>query len=279
MVSHQTIARRRVLHVAPRQHDPARQIETALRAAGCEVVSVPDVYRALARIGRLGAEAFSAVVVCVDRLQAEELEFFQLVARHHREIPAHAYGQSHAAARLETAVDLGARRLADPDAVAREFAARNAPAPVPVVAEPPPRARPDSAGEETAGPSAAAPPSEQPSTPPEPLESTAPEPPAQTAEQVKPKKEPAAGAARVPWLRYEGGPKRTPPQRSRGKVADQEPPQPETEPEPEPAPQAAEDAEGDPPLLSPEELRALIGGQEEEEGGTRNNTVNRGRKP
>ncbi len=80
-----------------------------LTAAKLSVDSRPDVYRGLARLLRSDENSFPAVIVCVDSLDAPEMEFFALIARIRTATKTYAYGSRRADPRIERAKSLGAR--------------------------------------------------------------------------------------------------------------------------------------------------------------------------
>jgi hypothetical protein len=204
----------------------------ALRQAGCEVGACTDVYRALARMGGSERGRLCAAVVCVDLMDTGQFEFFQLAARHHRRVGVYVYAQPHAQSKIDLALRLGAKDTVRAEAVDRVLPYR-APAPAPAPCQP------TSAESVTAARSDGEP-----------------------SEVSEPEKEELAGPARVPWLRYEGGPKRIPPRPTRAQAKSSRPADREVEPEP--------------PLLSPEELQALIG--DEDAGRPVNGRGKRGRR-
>ena len=249
MTEQRTTSGRRVLHVAPTSHTPAERVSDALRQAGCEVVPCTDVYRALARMGGSERGRLCAVVVCVDLMDTGQFEFFQLAARHHRRVGVYVYAQPHAQSKIDLALRLGAKDTIRAEAVDRVLPYR-APAPAPAPCQP---ASAESATAEPAG--------MQPVE--EPADSvTAARSDGERGEGPQPEKEELAGPARVPWLRYEGGPKRIPPQ-----------PTPARAKSPQPADR---EVESEPPLLTPEELAALIG--DEDAGDPVNGRGKRGRR-
>ncbi len=268
-------AARRVLHVHPPSAADHEEIAQAIADAGCAPIPCPDVYRALAGLGRGSEAGFGAVVVSVDRLDPAEFEFFQLAARHHRRVPVYVYGQRNAAEKVRTALRLGARQVVDavslrpllgpdrtapPAPSAEDRGAEPPEADAPALHEvtalsEPDRPAPDAGArpivplsvendEPAAGaavPAGAAP-----------REETYPddEPPGADDDsvEVEPAQTPRRGAARVPWLRYDDAPQRTPPRRitpAAGKPAS-----------------APAGHEPEAPLLSPEELQALLADDE-----------------
>ena len=248
MVEQQSTSGRQVLHVAPVGHSPAERMDKALGEAGCEVIACADLYRALARMGRNQDSQLCAVVVCLDPTDTAQSEFLQLAARHHRRVPVYVYAEPHARSKIDLALRLGAKDAIRPETADRVLS-YSAPAPTAVPYEPAP------VEAQVAGPSA-----RQPAD--EPTESMAPAPSdGDREEEPDAEKEEPAGPARVPWLRYDGGPKRIPPQPTPARGRRLEPTEDEVEPE---------------PLLTPEELQALIGN--DEDGGPVNGRGKRGRR-
>ena len=84
-----------------------------LEQAGLRAERVSDVYLALARLGRHRVDPV-AVIVCVDFLRPSEFEFFELVARYHRQTAIYACGCAEAADKLEAALRAGAREVLTP---------------------------------------------------------------------------------------------------------------------------------------------------------------------
>lgn len=248
MVEQQSTFGRRVLHVAPAGHSPAERMSEALGEAGCEVIACADLYRALARMGRNQGGQLCAVVVCLDPTDAAQPEFLQLAARHHRRVPVYVYAESHARSKIDLALRLGAKDTIRPE-TANRVLPYSAPAPT---AAPNESASVES---QAAGPTAQRPADE-------PAESMVPaRSDGDREEQPDAEMEEPAGPARVPWLRYDGGPKRTPPQPTPARARRLEPTEDKMEPE---------------PLLTPEELQALIGN--DEAGGPVNGRGKRGRR-
>jgi len=252
-LAHQArISARRVLHVAPPDQETAREFESGLQQAGWNVVECPDVYRALARIGRAGGE-FAAIVVCVDWLEAAQFEFFQLAVRRDACPRLLVYAGVQARLKLEVALRLGAHDQIRLETIGEvlgdrpEMDATAAPhkAPQATVEKAP-------AGDEPAvAPATAVAPAAQPESEPSDSEEEAPAE-AEAKAAAEPPDSGASGTVRVPWLRYSGGPQRTPPK----KTPDQKGPTESARPQ---SPDAAPAPEAEPPLLSQEELDALLG--------------------
>ena len=240
----------RVLHVAPLEQASAREMAEVIRQSGCEVVAVGDVYRALARLGRMSAGDVAAVIVCLDRLTEAQLEFIQLASRQHRGVPVYVYGQPQARSKIDAAVRLGAAGAVDAARLDRVFSGRGAGNGRTTDAS-----GADEAVDEPEGADLEV------STGGRAVEETEPVEAAEPIEPVAAKStKPGSGSTvRVPWLRYDDRPQRTPPKKAPSKPPTPEPP-----------------AEVEPPLLSPEELEALMGEQSPE--GPSRDTSERGGK-
>jgi hypothetical protein len=280
-VTHDTaIAPSGVLFVGVPRTQLAGDVQRCFEERGVEVHCAADVYRALARIGK---QCPAAVVVAVDWLANDELEFFEILARRHRNVRAFVVGHQRAGSKLSRAVGYGASVLASPIAVVDQVGVCPAPATAP--AAPPARSRgvdvqekqPEFASAhnvfdaeldrrlqelvESGGASAevAAAPVEAPepagpeATPLRLAELDTAED--RTYEVIAEDVPPVSGPGvediditrpvRVPWRRYDGAPARTPP-----RIRPPEPP-----------------ADGaDAPLLTPEELDALLGDDDSANG-------------
>ena len=264
MAEQEITARRRVLHVAPPSRQSARRVVDALRRAGHEVVDCPDVYRAVARVCGSQPGEFLAIVVCADWLEADQFEFFQIVSRGQQRVPIYVYGGDHARAQIDSAIRLGAK--AEISARSIESAAGALLGAAGVEAEPQPVLETDRDRPAPAQAPASVPDRQR-------SEEVRPEGPSETTVDV-PSKAPrevpsrpvdadvqkSTRSVRVPWLRYEGGPKRTPPNTTARRR--QTSPPPADEPEP--------------PLLTPEELEALIG--DKDGGSSGSDSGKRGRR-
>lgn len=223
-------------------------MHAGLREAGCDVEAVPDVYRALARLVSCQPSTFRAIVVCVDRLDVGQFEFFQLASHHRRDTPLYVYAQAHAESKVATALRFGARAAVEPATVHGILPSVATETTQPAVAPPtveaaagpaPPSVEPVTQELAAETGQSAAPPEEPSDSDPAPEEKPVADVTRQPAKQTAQTK----STVRVPWLRYDDGPQRTPP----AKAAPKRAPEPPATPEPEP------------PLLSPEELKALIG--------------------
>jgi hypothetical protein len=244
--------RPRVLHVTGRGAESRGEVESKLEAAGLQVESCEDVYRALARIMRSLAARPAAVVVCLDGMGGKELDFFRLISRFDSSLRVYVYGGSRPESRFTDAAVESFKPapprplLPDPDRVpsgtsrVRKEAIPAEPTTIPTAESE--RTREDVEKEpavEEIRP--AAPPHREPATPIVPAARD------QIDEQGR---DVPSAPVRVPWLRYDDRPVRQPP------------PAPEAEAH-EPAP----DSEDHPtahldscePLLTRAELEALMG--------------------
>ncbi len=232
-----------VLHVRPalpesdEAHPSTDTVAQRLAVASIEAETCGDVYRALARLCGTKPLLIQAVIVCVDDLGVQELSFFSLVRQVCRGISVYVYGHERAEPRIARAIQLGATGRVSEEVLtsigqrcrkATHWSAETNAA----VNERKPEA--------TAPIADAAPQSDALAEPPVMLEDE-PTP-------VQNDKETPTGPARVPWLRYLDTPVRTPPKPV---------PPPTREPAERPPSASPPPARG--PLLSPEELEALIG--------------------
>ena len=276
----------------------------SLPETNCTVRYCPDVYRGVARIGRMRP---AVVVVVVDRLGGTEVEFIRLLRRIDRELPILVHGGERWAARIDQALAAGASgrftaaalreatgRLADGEFGAQTAGAgrRVAPSSVartPVLFAPTgnlsntgtgravragrPKTGSESEGASrdtgTAMPSPPLPRNSGPAAGASANHAAGEQETASGDDEREDRvaasqsmtlsdstpdvhedsdKEPVIGdkshGPRVPWVKYHAGPRRTPPHRS-----------------PAPLRPAADDG----PLLTPEELRALLGGESVED--------------
>lgn len=232
-----------VLHVCPALHEPDEadpstpSVAQRLAAASIEAETCGDVYRALARLCSTKPLSIQAVIVCVDDLGAPELSFFSLVRQVCRGISVYVYGHERAEPRIARAIQSGATgRVSEEVLTSISQRCRKA---TPWSAE-------TKADVNERKPEATAPVADA-----APQSGALGEPPAMLDEEPTPRqndKETPTGPARVPWLRYLDTPVRTPPK-----------PVPPTTSEPAERPPSAPRPPMQGPLLSPEELEALIG--------------------
>ncbi|MCH7701748.1 MAG: hypothetical protein IID37_08675 [Planctomycetes bacterium] len=264
----------RILHLTTGDHATGTRLADFLTECGAEIQPCSDVYRGLALVGkppvahseelaRLGkprpgeqlqgrTNSIDAVLVGVDCLSAGEFEFFELCASLQNPPPVWVYGGRDAQAKIALGLRLGAELEADVDSLRSAFVrlaspghapARDHNASSPTLDEP----RPERV------PLVACPPVSEANDARVDSEAihcrSAPDPETLTeaASEVE-----VSDPLPVPWTRDHDGPRRTPPQTLES--------QPTSEPQDEGV--AADDADG--PLLTEQELEALIGRSDDE---------------
>ncbi len=271
-----------VLHIAEFSSEPAEtvQVEQWISQSGIEVARCSDVYLGLARALRSVGLQPAAVVVCVEGMAPEDFEFFTLLTRARRELPVLVYG-ARSPERIVRALQSGAGGLISRDAIVslsakleRRAATMEivdaAPPTGPVVSPSPPKSpEPEKPGlVAEAPPPVAAPPVAPPSA--QIPEAPAASPPpgaigtnddiAELPDDNAPSHTPSASGARVPWLRYNGGPERQRPPTGK-KQEDNGTPEGGKEVEVRSSAslrQCDEDRDYE-PLLTEQELAALLG--------------------
>lgn len=109
-----------VLHIRPKPDEQrsiaarATEVDRQLRDAGVVVDSCSDVYRGLARLlarrtpEQPNATRFAAVIVWMGNIGTDEMEFFSLIAGAPEPVQAWVYGDEHLGSRMADAVRLGA---------------------------------------------------------------------------------------------------------------------------------------------------------------------------
>lgn len=217
-----------ILHIAG-SSSPDTPVEQWIAQAGLESVRCPDVYVGLARALH-NLPGLCGVIVDTDNLSISEFEFFAILSRTRRELALLVHGSRHPD-RVVRALESGARGLATREALVALAGAmnrRSSPSTLPVAAPASAEAAPSSARQAPDVVPATAPQIPAIVTPVRaPIE---PHPPAQQPVQEQaevsledtPSGEPssdssegdsaaAASEARVPWLRYTGGPVRQAP--------------------------------------------------------------------
>lgn len=237
-------------------------LASRLAARGTPASYCGDVYRALARIGKRPP---AAVVAAVDWLSAPELEFFEILARSHAERPVYVVGAARARGKIDRAVACGASGLATLDEFVAELspcAAEAADSTPSVDLSPPPASPPRERGDIPFAPTGNVFDAELDRRLSEAAESVASETddfddPSDLPERAGRMFDEGDDASddlsddhtdtpvRVPWLTYESSPRRIPPTRV--------PPNGDSV-----EPETPKDADDDPPLLTPEELEALL---------------------
>lgn len=207
----------------------------AVLAERFETETRRDVYVALARILKTMPPAAGpapvAVLVCIDHMEAAELEFFSLVARHRPEFPTLVYGRSDLEALISQAIDRGATGRATAEGL---------------------QALADRAGSPAIGRDTEAAADVHVDASPSPERS-----PSQNDTEDWPKPDVAAEdepvqPVRVPWLRYADAPARGAPE---PRTTDDDSESPASQPFPGDAMAVPQHT----PLLTDEELQALMG--------------------
>lgn len=268
-------------------------IEQWISDAGLEVVRCPDVYLALARSLK-GQPSCAAMVVAVDELAASHFEFFVLMARMRRDLSVFVFGRN--PERIVKALESGARGLVSPDTLVSvassmrrrtELPVRTPVAPDSPVVAPQEISRPVASVPSVAPEPAAAPTLEgglrdeifrlaEPQT-----RAAEAQPDAEDLSSLnQPVQEPPKSgddqpglSARVPWLRYTGGPVRhapgAPARPARERIAPTAQPKPERAESIEPKSANGQTHVDDvqsllqkreyEPLLTEQELAALLG--------------------
>ena len=107
----------KVLHIITGSAQMAAEVEAELRDAGIEVERCGDVYHGLARLSPNGTDVAEAIVVGVDRLTPDQLEFFQHASYLLPSVPVFVYGSTRHERKLEQALQLGATARLSEDAL------------------------------------------------------------------------------------------------------------------------------------------------------------------
>lgn len=232
----------KILHVGATSGTPDRgaalpmavalgEAMAAVLADGFETETCRDVYAALARLLKPNSPTADpvpiAVLVCVNDMEAAELEFFSLVARYLPELPTLVYGRSDLEGLISQAVDRGATGRATAEGLQALAERAGKPACEPSAATVENQNEPD-AKEATDAQREASPSPDDMDGGPE-ADAAATDEPVEPVEPV-----------RVPWLRYTSTPARRAPE----------------------SPPTADDTTAIPehtPLLTDEELQALMG--------------------
>jgi len=234
-----------ILHVVEGPTEASSELDRAIAQAGFDVEHVETVYGAMARLVRPLNGPIRAVIVCVDALDAPDLEFFTLAARRRPNVPVYVHGQSVDPLRRQRALALGAQSEVSANHIATVLTALDTDRPV-EVQERPVEAPVDVPPPAASGPAAVA---EEPPvpSPPETVESD---------DRVRDEDaaEPAPGRTTkipTPWEPAANGPRRIPPRANTRAEADEvnvDMPKSE-DASAQPLPKA---------LLSPQEVDALL---------------------
>jgi len=247
--------RRAILHVRPEAASAAgiapvrRAIDECLQSSSSTADVVDNVYLALAKLcagDSNHAQPRSAarlVVVCVDELGPAELEFFDILGRVRQELPVLVYGGERSDAKIAAAIARGARGRATAETILaaveapdegrcasselREAPGRSAQLDV----EPPASIPEDDAECADIGPD---------------------------GQEIYDEDGDSDSPARVPWLRYEGKPRRAAPMHT-APSSRRAPPADRAPHDAHPEVEDREHHEPDAPLLTLAELEALVG--------------------
>lgn len=238
----------RILHLATGDHATGTRLADFLTECGADIQPCSDVYRGLARLGKPEAgkrirdpgNSINAVLVGVDWLSAGEFEFFELCASLQNAPPVWVYGGPDVQAKIALGLRLGAELEADVDSLRTAFARLASPRSAP-------------AGDLDASPPTCDRNAIQEARDEDDVDGeilhrrSTPNLDAHTETEAE-----VSDPLPVPWTRSHDGPRRTPPSTSES--------QPTSEPVDEGV--ASDDADG--PLLTEQELEALIGPSDNE---------------
>ena len=109
----------RVLYVAGSARELPQEVRDWLARAENRAVAAPDIYEALAGLTKRQRPA--ALIVNIESVDWEEMEFFDLAGRVSRETAIYVTGHDHHRAKIEAALQRGAR-LFNPDDLAADLA-------------------------------------------------------------------------------------------------------------------------------------------------------------
>ena len=107
-----------MLHVPGTAGDSGPAMRQALDRCGAEVVEAAHLYSALAKLSRRRGFDIGVVLVCVDWLDPDEVEFFTIVARSHADLPVYVYGNGEDKHNVQLALRNGAKGVVWPDGIA-----------------------------------------------------------------------------------------------------------------------------------------------------------------
>ena len=245
-----------LVHIRPGFPGESERIDRLLEATGLRVAVFTDVYRGLARLARLAKDGearsmLRAVLVQVDDLGPPEMEFFSITSRVLARTPVLVYGSDRVQSRVEKALECGATDRASPEIITR-LAARDADSTDDRAADrealaPSPTAQPGEVGVDLEAQATDVVP--RPVAMPEVVRNDPPP-------SVDQPEDETAAATRVPWLEYEKRPVRRAPRH----IAPQPTGAVELKEDHPPDEASARKGPDTPePLLTEEELQALIG--------------------
>ena len=109
----------RVLYVAGAARELPQEVRDWLARAENRAVAAPDIYEALASLTKRQRPA--ALIVNIESVDWEEMEFFDLAGRLSRDMNIYVTGHDHHRAKIEAALQRGAR-LFSPEDLAQDLA-------------------------------------------------------------------------------------------------------------------------------------------------------------
>ena len=115
---------RKVLHICPQVSPEAGTIESSLADAGVACQRVSDFYAGMAAMVGQGSDSFEAVLVCLRSEADADREFFHIAGRRYRSSPIYVYGVSSDPPTAEFALPAGARRRIDAAEISEIFKTR-----------------------------------------------------------------------------------------------------------------------------------------------------------
>ena len=240
-----------ILWVGPPSSPTFSALASKAAAHDCTVEHEPDVYSATVRLACLGDESkrsnpLLAVALHVDALDARDFEFIQIVSEHFRDVTIWAVTECGLESKVQLAHRVGA---------GEELTLANVEAMLVSVLE---RAQETWRLQPRVAPRSERPPIQDASIA---ASERAAEPSDSNPGESKSK--PSEGGAPVPWVRHPRAPRRTPPGRSSS----------------ESSTQPKQEIEADLPLLTDEELEALIGREARRRDGHSASEPARGSEP
>jgi len=109
VTDHHIDTRACLFHIGSPRVDEVRAMARRLSELPVRVRDCTNVYQGLARLCIADSDTPSALVVSVDVMDAAELEFFRIVARLFPALLVYVYGGERSCARVDRAIELGAR--------------------------------------------------------------------------------------------------------------------------------------------------------------------------
>ncbi|MCH9058756.1 MAG: hypothetical protein IIB55_09030, partial [Planctomycetes bacterium] len=117
-----------LFHIGSPRVDEVRAMTQRLAELPVRVRDCANVYQGLARLCIADSDKPSALVVSVDVMDAAELEFFRIVARLFPSLLVYVYGGARSCARVDRAIELGARDRASDEVLIELIRLRVSPA-------------------------------------------------------------------------------------------------------------------------------------------------------